>query len=172
MKKLNRIDIDLKRYKIVNRIFLAGMLSFGLWQAPSLILGQRNENIIEARNEPIITTIEGLSNCVEVCKKEIGLGSNISFEISSRDMTSEPRNGFCMPLGKDHYKIVLDLKYRKKVVVEHEVYHAWEMQTGKIKTDSEGKLKIWDYWPAEWRAQNYCLRNYRNNKNIGIGIAK
>ena len=180
MKKLDNFEKSLRKYQLVNRIFIGGLVILGLSQAPSLILGQRNEDIIQTRNEPLIKTQVELEETVRDVRKDLGLDPSVVIDISSRDLSGENRNGYCVPNGKNRYKIVLDLKYRKKSVVEHEVFHAYEMQTSKFKTDVNGMMFRWEYWQAEWRAQNYCLRNYQTNQNnqasaaktIGVGMIK
>ena len=134
-------------------------------QGPRFVLGLRNAHVDRIRNEPLIESQEELECYAESVKAELGL-DDVRVDFSSEDLRNESRDGYCKQIGKDHYQIVIDPTARKLGVLEHELFHARDFQTGKLKLNPEGKLLQWDFWRSEWRAQNYCLRDYKDGKEI------
>ncbi len=163
MNSVDNFERSLKHYKIVSRTLMGFLAALSLSILPHQLLGFRNLQIDYLRNEPLIKKSEDLEKAVQKCQKELKL-DNARFDIVTTN-NNYPRT-FCGMISNNHYVLVFREEDKKPFVVEHEMFHAYEMQSGKLNCDTR-KLKDTfspSYFCAEWRAQNYCLRNHQGNK--------
>jgi hypothetical protein len=163
---------DFRRHKMISRtMFTALGIYIASW-LPEAILGERNKYIGSIRNDPLITNSTELATCLDECKKELGIENVKTDLIITNNMLDFSAQ--CMVIGSNHYELIVSIDYRKKWVLEHECFHVYEFEKKGLRIKKR-LFRIFDYFPAEWRAQNYCLRNHLENKTTSsqeIGMTK
>jgi len=132
-------------------------------------LALRNKHINKVRNEPIIKDYQELTNLVEQVKTDLGLNVPIKAGFyptltNALGDTYGQGKSFCYRLDDNSYGIILGGFGRTRWGVEHEVFHIKEMTQGKL---SNRKLS---QYLGEIRAQDYCLRNYKNGKLVNTNL--
>ena len=165
MNTIDNFERSLRHYKIVSRAYIGILVVGGLCLMPSTFLGYRNGRIDRLRNEPIIKTCEELEKFVQKSQKELNL-ADARFDVVVTN--NNYHHTCCGMVSNNHYVLIFREEDKKPYVVEHEMFHAHEMQTGKLNCDTRGLKRILSspYFFGEWRAQNYCLRNYKEGKKI------
>lgn len=125
--------------------------------APSLVLGIRN--LFMANNTPVYKTNIELQKDLEEEKKKLKLEEVVidaKFGKHGKRFLGMPIDSgtYAKNIGDRKYELVLG-DIRNKTGLKHEIFHIYEMETGKVPK----KPWKWEYWGSEWRAQNYAAKN-------------